>query len=207
MKINIKYAVCLAWIAIMGSGANLNGAAYLNGSGSHASPPKLEKIQIPQPDFGFTTSERTKKAFDALKTENDALWRRDIQSTMLYRSMRTEINELRNLLAETKKTLTEEKRQEVEKKEVEITKIKKKNDDLEKIMKEHAYLKGKNEQLQKNYDRLIASLESGTNRTARSNANFASFLAAKNEQGLAARSEQRKDQLNEQLDNFSDDEA
>ncbi|CAO5679311.1 MAG: hypothetical protein NEHIOOID_01031 [Holosporales bacterium] len=198
MKINTKQAVCLAWIAILGSSGNLKASdAVAAAADLYASPPKAEKGGGTEPDFGITTSDKTKKAFAELRKENESLWRRDFQSTLLYRSLRREINELRRLINDTKATLTLEKCREIEKKESEILKLKLRNEELEKKVGTHAVLEAKNDQLQDSYNKLLLSLESATNRTNRSNVNFAEFL----EQMKRKKTEQK----NKNVDDYSDD--
>lgn len=147
MIITLRQAAYLATMAVFGVHNALGSADQAAASNAYASPDKIEKKQHREPEFGFTTSQKTKDAFAALSEENSRLKMRDFQSTALYRNLRNEIVEL-----------------------------KKRNKELEAHMEKYHELRGEYRQLHKNYEALVASIDARTNITNRSRANLVTIL-------------------------------
>lgn len=190
MIITLRQATYIATMAVFGAQGALGSAAHTDASNAYASPDKIAKIQHKQPDFGFSTSQKTRDAFSSLIEENTRLWIRDAQSTALYRGLRQEINHLKETIKELKSSSgIEQMKATIERKEVETRELVKKNESLSAKLNEHAVLTGRFQQLQESYKELVTTIETKTNKTTRTNVDFAHLLAMrKQESAVAAKS-------------------
>ncbi|CAO5677438.1 MAG: hypothetical protein HEEMFOPI_01315 [Holosporales bacterium] len=193
MQKNVKKIACIAVVAFACSThARASGSAAIESL--YSSPPKVEKAQAPQPDFGITTSDKTKKAFIVLAEENTKLWIRDAQSTALYRGLRNEILSLRAVIAEMRRNPGAEQLNEyLRAKDAEIRMLAEKNERLAEKLNEHSVLTGRYEQLKETYKELVTSIESATNRTTKTNLGLAELMARKNQEAAKKAAENDSD--------------